>query len=102
MPYLNQFLLFLDKAKLNLILIAVIPEKKSIIFQILITVIFPNYERIEPIIKFNNAHKTLMKGEDKPFPGGFAKGVGNLLPETPLTKCGTVFVKKTPAKKHAI
>jgi hypothetical protein len=41
-------------------------------------------------------------GEDKPFPGGLAKGVGNGSPEIPWIKCGIAFVKKMPAKKHAM
>ncbi len=42
-----------------------------------------------------------MVGDDKPFPGGFAKGVGKLSPEIPCTKCGTTLAKKKPAKKAA-
>jgi hypothetical protein len=38
-------------------------------------------------------------GDDKPLPGGFAKGVGKPLPEMPLTKCGIKFAKNIPAQK---
>ena len=76
-------LFFFDNAKLNLILIVDIPEKKIITLQILVVDIFPHQISIDPITKFNNAHKTLSKGDDNPFPGGLAKGVGNLSPETP-------------------
>jgi hypothetical protein len=37
----------------------------------------------EPIMRLNKAQNTFSKGDDKPFPRGFAKGVGNLSPETP-------------------
>ena len=55
-----------------------------------------------PITKLKNPHKTLTNGVDNPFPGGCAKGVGNFLPEMPLTKCGILFARKAPAKKYAI
>jgi ribosomal protein L44E len=42
---------------------------------------------------------TLVVGEDKPLPGGLAKGVGNLSPEMPCTKCGNAFAKNAPDKK---
>ena len=40
----------------------------------------------KPINRLNNAQTTLSVEDESPFPGGFAKGVGNLLPEIPLTK----------------
>ena len=43
-----------------------------------------------------------MVGDDKPLPGGLAKGVGKLSPEIPWIKCGTTFAKKNPAKKQAM
>ena len=49
-----------------------------------------------------SAHKTFTIGDDNPLPGGFANGEGKLTPDTPCTKCGTVLVKKEPAKKQAI
>ncbi len=39
-----------------------------------------------PITRLNNAHRTLIVGDDNPLPGGLAKGVGKLLPEMPCTK----------------
>jgi hypothetical protein len=62
----------------------------------------PTLNRTYPIIRLNNDHKILINGEDNPFPGGFANGVGKLSPDIPCTKCGTILVKKRPAKKHAI
>ncbi|MFI4963671.1 MAG: hypothetical protein ACHP6H_07450 [Legionellales bacterium] len=38
-----------------------------------------------PTTKLNNAHRTLIVGDDNPFPGGLAKGVGKLLPQMPCT-----------------
>jgi len=55
-----------------------------------------------PITKLHNAHRTFTVGDDKPLPGGFAKGVGKLVPEIPFTKWGTALAKKIPAKKQAI
>jgi hypothetical protein len=49
----------------------------------------------------NNAQATLVTDDDKPLPGGFEKGVGNLSPETPLIKWGTALDKKAPAKNAA-
>src|SRR5580658_10046728 len=52
-----------------------------------------------PTTKLNAPHNTFIIGEDSPFPGGEANGDGNLLPITPLTKCGTAFTRKNPPKK---
>jgi hypothetical protein len=46
-------------------------------------------------------HKTFTVGDDNPFPGGEANGVGNRSPEMPCTKCGTVLARNAPAKKQA-
>jgi hypothetical protein len=51
-----------------------------------------------PAAKLNNAQSTFSVGEDKPFPCGFANGVGKLFPEMPLTKWGTTFVRNAPAQ----
>ena len=34
----------------------------------------------------NNAQRTFTVGEERPFPGGFAKGVGKRSPEMPCTR----------------
>lgn len=49
-----------------------------------------------------NAHSTLTKGDDKPLPGGSAKGVGNGSPDIPFTKCGMALAKNIPAKNAAM
>lgn len=41
------------------------------------------------------------RGDDNPCPGGLEKGVGNILPETPLIKCGIALHKNIPAKNAA-
>jgi hypothetical protein len=42
-----------------------------------------SYEKYNQITRLSNAHNTFTVGDDKPLPGGFEKGVGNLLPEIP-------------------
>jgi hypothetical protein len=42
---------------------------------------------------------TFTVDEESPFPGGFANGLWNGSPITPLTKWGTAFVRKAPPKK---
>ena len=54
-----------------------------------------------PTTKLTKDQTTFTIGDDSPLPGGFAKGVGNLLPDMPCTKWGTTFAKKAPAKKAA-
>ena len=55
-------------------------------------------KRKKPMMRLAKAHSVFVRGEDKPLPGGFANGVGKPLPESPCTKCGMAFTKKTPAK----
>lgn len=43
---------------------------------------------------------TLTVGEESPRPGGFAKGVGNGRPVTPLIQCGAALARKMPPKKQ--
>ncbi len=69
---------------LSWILINERPIKKSTNAHLLADT-FPPLNRKYPITKFNNAHSTFTSGEDKPSPGGVAKGVGKPLPETPFT-----------------
>lgn len=52
--------------------------------------------------KLNSAQTTLTGGEERPLPGGLAKGVGKGLPEIPFTKCGTTLARNIPAKKVAM
>jgi hypothetical protein len=58
-------------------------------------------KRRYPTSKLASAHRTFTIGDDNPFPGGLANGVGKLSPDIPCTKCGTVLVKNNPAKKQA-
>ncbi len=57
--------------------------KKINSVNLLLLIIFPALKSKYPIIKLSNAHKTFMVGDDKPLPGGLAKGVGKLSPEIP-------------------
>jgi len=63
--------------------------------------IFRKYKNEKPIPKLIVAHKTFNTGEDKPLPGGFAKGVGKGFPVMPWMKCGRMLHKKIPAKNAA-
>jgi hypothetical protein len=63
---------------------------------------WPTQNNTPPISIFTRAQITFTRAEDSPSPGGLAKGVGNLLPDTPLVKCGIALAKKRPAKKLAI
>jgi hypothetical protein len=87
---------------LNIILMQTTPAKKVRRVHIFVWETLPTLKRTYPISRLARAHKTFTVGEDNPLPGGFANGVGKLLPDIPCTKCGTALVKSTPAKKQAI
>jgi hypothetical protein len=55
-----------------------------------------------PIMILSPAHNTLTVADDKPLPGGLENGVGNLLPDTPFTKCGMALERTAPEKNTAI
>jgi hypothetical protein len=61
---------------LSSILHATIPIKKIKRANLLVLEILPTLKSKYPITKLSNAHKTFTVGDDKPFPGGLAKGVG--------------------------
>jgi hypothetical protein len=44
---------------------------------------------------------TLTNEEDKPTPGGDAKGLWNACPEIPLPRWGKVLARNAPPKKYA-
>jgi hypothetical protein len=46
-------------------------------------------------------HRTLTVEEDKPTPGGDAKGLWKECPETPLPRWGRAFARNRPPKKYA-
>ena len=62
---------------------ATIPTNNTIIPYMFLVVSLLAFRRIYPISKLKHAHKTLIVGEERPLPGGFANGVGNGSPETP-------------------
>ncbi len=51
--------------------------------------------------KVEEPHKTLTIAEDKPSPGGEAKGLWKACPEIPLPKWGRLFARNMPPKKYA-
>jgi hypothetical protein len=87
---------------LNTILMKTTPAKNVRRVHIFVGETLPTIKRMYPISRLARAHKTFNVGEDNPLPGGFANGVGNLLPDIPCMKCGRALVKSTPAKKQAI
>jgi len=71
---------------LSWIEIATIPKNKTSIESLFAVDVLLTLNKIYPASKLKQPHNTLTVGEDSPLPGGFAKGVGNEFPETPLTK----------------
>jgi hypothetical protein len=51
--------------------------------------------------RLNKPHKTLTVEEDRPTPGGDAKGLWKACPEIPLPRWGRAFARNTPPKKYA-
>lgn len=73
--------------------------KKKMNTEILFSVeIFECIKRMYPTNKLNRDQSTFTVGDDSPFPGGLAKGVGKPFPEIPLTKCGTKLARNIPAQ----
>jgi hypothetical protein len=87
---------------LHIILIKSIPAKNinnpDLLFEFILLTLKSKY----PATRLNNPHKTLVRGDESPCPGGLENGVGKAFPEIPLTKWGTAFVKNTPAKNPAM
>ena len=71
---------------LSWIEIATIPKNKTSIESLLAMDVLLTLNNIYAASKLKQPHNTLTVGEESPLPGGFAKGVGNEFPETPLTK----------------
>ncbi|KAA6312833.1 hypothetical protein EZS27_036299 [termite gut metagenome] len=94
--------LHLPKVMLEKILIQIIPTKKTSKATLFSVLILPALKSKYPINKLNNAHKTLVRGDESPTPEGVANGVGKESPEIPFMKCGTAFVKNPPAKNAAM
>ena len=66
--------------------IAEMPAKNTISDIVFPSLNLPDLNSKNPTTRFTKAQITFVVDEDKPTPGGLAKGVGNLLPETPCTK----------------
>ena len=82
-------------------LITVAPAKNITQVSGCAVLILPALNNRNPIIRLNSPHTVLIGADDRPMPGGFANGEGNLLPDMPCTKCGKALARKAPAKKHA-
>jgi hypothetical protein len=78
------------------------PAKKTRRLHLFVRESLPTRKRRYPIRRFASAHNTFTVGDDSPFPGGCANGLGKLSPDMPCTKCGTVLAKRRPAQKQAI
>jgi hypothetical protein len=59
------------------------PLKNTKRATLLVLEILPALNSKYPNAKLIIAHNTFVVGDDKPLPGGFAKGVGKLSPEIP-------------------
>ena len=68
---------------LNSTLHAIMPIKKTNKANLLLLEILPALKSKYPISKLSNAHNTFTIGDDKPLPGGLAKGEGKLSPDIP-------------------
>ena len=53
----------------------------------------------KPINILAQPQSTLTIAEERPIPGGLAKGDWNFLPAIPWVRWGMALIKKTPAKK---
>jgi hypothetical protein len=71
------------KAMLSIMLDKIMPIKKIKSANLLLLEILPALKSKYPINRLSNPHNTFIIGDDKPLPGGLAKGVGKLSPETP-------------------
>jgi hypothetical protein len=87
---------------LSMMLIAATPAKKMMSAVVSPLAIFPERKRTYPTTKLKRDQSTLTVGEERPLPGGLAKGLGKASPQTPLTKWGTALARKRPAKKQAM
>jgi hypothetical protein len=62
------------------------PEKKTTNDNVSLRETLPTRNRQYPTTRLSRAQITFRTGEDNPFPGGFANGVGKRFPEMPCTK----------------
>ena len=77
---------FFAKLTLEKMLMAAMPAKKMTEARRPPPETCPARNRMAPTTKLKSAQTTFTIGEDKPFPGGLANGVGNGSPDTPFTK----------------
>src|SRR5258707_15663135 len=82
-PYLACFL---ENRTLNIVLMTAMPAKKITSAELSPLETFPARKRMYPAARLNSAQTTFTVGDDNPFPGGLANGVGKRSPEMPCTK----------------
>ena len=68
---------------LNMMLMINAPNKITAKVNRVHSLTIPNHNKNMPTIILKNAQRIFVIGDDKPFPGGLAKGVGNLFPDIP-------------------
>jgi hypothetical protein len=85
---------------LSIILIAAAPAKKRITGEGSPDLIWSAPNSRYPTMKLNSAHTTLTVGDDKPLPGGLAKGDGNYRPIYHAQNAVSHLLKKHLQKKH--
>ena len=71
---------------LAIMLMVAIPVKNTTNTGTLPELTCPDLNKRYPITILKSAHSTFTVGDDSPFPGGLANGVGNLSPQTPFAK----------------
>jgi len=76
------------------------PAKNRSIAPLFSTLITQDLKSRKPTSMLNNDQIMLVVEEESPTPRGLANGVGNLFPEIPATKCGTVLAENAPEKKQ--
>jgi hypothetical protein len=80
---MKYYLCFLDRAILNLKLIATNPNTENRIVHLFNKENFETLNKHKLTVILIKAHITFVVGDDNPLPGGLAKGVGNWFPEIP-------------------
>jgi len=74
------------------------PRKQMMMDELLSIETFPSFRSKRPITKLSWAHNTFTSGDDRPLPGGLAKGVGKGSPAEPLITWGTKLARNIPAQ----
>ena len=78
---------------------AAAPAKTSIHVSGCLVLMLPALNNRKLMTRLNSDHSTLVVDDDKPFPGGFEKGDGNLLPGYAMDKMRHKIGEKHSCKK---